>query len=47
MQMVDGSEDREFIVTVANAGPDAATGTVTVTADAADGGIILAISRGP
>jgi hypothetical protein len=31
MTYVNGT-DREFIVTVANAGPDAATGTVTVTA---------------
>jgi hypothetical protein len=35
-QIVDGSEGREFIVTVANAGPDPATGTVTVTAVAAN-----------
>jgi hypothetical protein len=35
--MVDGSEGREFTVTVANAGPDAATGIVTVTATAANG----------
>jgi len=31
-QMVDGSEGREFIVTVANAGPDTAEGSVTVNA---------------
>jgi len=36
-QIVDGSEGREFTVTVANAGPDAATGYVLVTADAANG----------
>ncbi len=30
--IVDGSSDREFIVTVANAGPDVATVTLTVTA---------------
>ncbi len=36
-QMVDGSEGREFVVTVANAGPDAASGTVTVTATARNG----------
>ncbi len=37
-QMVDGSEGREFIVTVANARAlHTATGTVTVTAIAADG----------
>jgi len=31
-QIVDGSEGREFIVTVANAGPDSATGSVIVNA---------------
>jgi len=36
-QMVDGSEGREFVVTVANAGPDPASGTVTVTATAYTG----------
>ncbi len=36
-QMVDGSEGREFVVTVANAGPDLATGTVRVTATAYTG----------
>jgi len=35
--IVTGTEGREFIVTVANAGPDPATGTVTVTAEVADG----------
>ena len=35
--IVTGTEGREFIVTVANAGPDPATGTVTVTAVVADG----------
>jgi len=35
-QMVDGSEGREFVVTVTNAGPDPATGTVTVTASASN-----------
>jgi hypothetical protein len=39
-QMVDGSEGREFTVTVANAGPDLASGTVTVTAIAANGVLI-------
>jgi len=34
MQMVDGSEGREFVVTIANAGPDPASGTITVTASA-------------
>ncbi len=38
--IVDGTEGREFTVTVANAGPDPATGTVVVTATAANGGII-------
>ena len=38
--IVDGSEGREFTVTVANAGPDAATGSVTVIAVAANGGLI-------
>jgi hypothetical protein len=37
VQIVDGSEGREFSVTVANSGPDAASGTVTVTAEAANG----------
>ena len=32
VRMVAGTEGREFTVTVANAGPDAATGTVVVTA---------------
>jgi hypothetical protein len=36
-QIVDGSEGREFTVTVANAGPDDASGYVIVTADAANG----------
>ena len=37
-QMVATAEDREFIVTIANAGPKAATGHVTLIADAEDGG---------
>jgi hypothetical protein len=41
VQMVDGTEGREFTVAVANAGPDAASGTVTVTAVAANGGTII------
>lgn len=41
VQMVDGSEGREFTVTVANAGPNPATGTVTVTAVAANGVAIV------
>ena len=40
-QMVDGSEGREFVVTVANAGPDAASGTITVTAIARNGVAIV------
>ncbi|HYQ72736.1 MAG TPA: hypothetical protein VET88_12510, partial [Gammaproteobacteria bacterium] len=40
VQMVDGTEGREFTVAVANAGPDPASGTVTVTAVAANGGTI-------
>jgi hypothetical protein len=36
-RMVDGSEGRDFIVTIANAGPDPASGTVTVTAVARNG----------
>ena len=37
-QMIATAEDREFVVTVANAGPDAATGMVSVTAITAAGG---------
>lgn len=40
-QIVDGSEGREFTVAVANAGPDAASGTVIVAAVAANGGTIV------
>jgi len=40
--IVDGSSDREFIVTVANAGPDAATVTLTVTATPVIEGIVEA-----
>ena len=42
-QMVDGSEGREFVVTVANASgsADAASGTVTVTATPENGNSIL------
>ena len=40
-RMVDGSEGREFIVTIANAGPAPAWGTVTVTAAAASGEAII------
>ena len=35
--IVDGSEGREFTVTVVNGGPDVATGTVTVTANPEQG----------
>jgi len=38
--IVSGTEGREFTVTVANAGPDPATGTVTVTANVATGGVV-------
>lgn len=38
--IVSGTEGREFTVTVANAGPDPATGTVTVTAEIATGGVV-------
>jgi len=37
VRMVAGTEGREFTVTVANAGPDAATGNVEVTAEDSDG----------
>lgn len=37
VRIVDGSEGREFTVAVANAGPDAASGAVTVTAVETDG----------
>jgi hypothetical protein len=40
--VVDGSSDREFIVTVANAGPDAAEVTLTVTAVPVIAGEVLA-----
>ena len=40
--IVDGSSDREFIVTVANAGPDDATVTLTVTAIPDAGGTVEA-----
>lgn len=39
-RIVSGTEGREFIVSVANAGPDPATGTVTVTASIASGGVV-------
>lgn len=39
--IVDGSEGREFTVTVANAGPSEAAGSVTVTATAANGVSII------
>jgi hypothetical protein len=40
--IVDGSSDREFIVNVANAGPDDAIVTLTVTAIPVVGGTVLA-----
>jgi len=40
--IIDGSSDREFIVTVANAGPDDATVTLTVTATTAIEGTVMA-----
>lgn len=40
-QMIATAEDREFVVNVANAGPDAATGLVIVTAVTAAGGPVL------
>jgi hypothetical protein len=40
--VVDGSSDREFIVTVANAGPDDATVALTVTATPAVDGTVMA-----
>lgn len=39
--IVSGTEGREFTVSVANAGPDPATGTVTVTAVPADGSTVV------
>jgi hypothetical protein len=46
VSMVDGMEEgREFIVTVGNAGPDPATGTVTVTAKEANGDSIPTFPR--
>jgi hypothetical protein len=40
-QVVATTEGRELVVTVSNAGPDMAAGTLTVTANAADGGAVL------
>jgi len=40
-QVVATTEGREFIVSVANAGPDTAAGTVVLTATRADGGQVL------
>jgi hypothetical protein len=40
-QVVATTEGREFVVNVANAGPDTAAGTLTVTANAAEGGDVL------
>lgn len=40
-QIVASTEGREFTVTVANGGPDQASGTLTVMAETADGGPVL------
>lgn len=45
VKMVAGTEGREFTVTVANAGPDAATGTVQVTAIDGNGSSIPTFPR--
>jgi hypothetical protein len=45
VRMVLGTEGREFILTVANAGPDAATGTAIVTATDATGAPIPTFPR--
>lgn len=46
VRMVVGTEGREVILTVANAGPDAATGTATVTGVATDGTQVFSRSVG-
>jgi hypothetical protein len=43
--MVAGTEGREFTLTVANAGPDTATGLVVLTATDANGRSILTFPR--
>jgi hypothetical protein len=43
VQMVPNDEGREFIVTVANAGPDAASGSVWVTAETTTGGVAVKV----
>lgn len=45
VNMIAGNEGREFSVTVGNAGPDAATGVVTVTAVNADGVSVATFPR--
>jgi hypothetical protein len=45
VRMVSGTEGREFTLTVANAGPDPATGTVQVTAIDANGNSIPTFPR--
>ena len=45
VRMVAGTEGREFTITVANAGPDAATGIATVTATDATGAPIATFPR--
>ena len=47
VQMVPNDEGREFIVTIGNAGPDAASGSVWVTATATDGvAVIVLVDNG-
>jgi hypothetical protein len=45
-QVVSTTEGREFVIAVANAGPDTAAGTVTLTATRADGGSVLVDGMG-
>lgn len=45
VRMVAGTEGREFTLTVANAGPDAASGTVLLTATDSDGNAIATFPR--
>jgi len=40
-QVVSTTEGREFVVTVANGGPDTAAGTIVLTATRDDGGVVL------
>jgi hypothetical protein len=43
VQMVPNDEGREFIVTIANAGPDAASGSVWVTAETDTAGVVVTL----